>query len=495
MTIEKGDTDRCQVLLGTIREAARGSDGRGPQEIVNLNAPIRGERSLIHLAAFHGQVAILKMLLEANADPNRLDGQNRTPLHHAVQSRHGVHQMPPDCANCVATLLQYKADPCIASGQDGTTPLEAARRMGCASCVRTIENHVKIWQGWVDHYEKKLGFIPYWQPVWMVLLLDRRPNTGANWQQGGASILCAACNRTQPPPANVPKFRCRHCQTEILVCPSLTLTLYKVNYTPQSSIIPSETQPSIVQVLPPFANMIQVRTLEEASVNSAADALKRGEFKRALQNSLSSDRAHGFSLKLIGAKGTVLVEHSFRCQSDEDRAVLLRTLTQPTQTAYEADYALQCAATPVRRDSRVQAQAPPPPPPPAVTPSPEVEALRAEQAFIAYGPSSKTGHYSLTPSAAAPAAAGLPGPEVSAASSSSFAGAAAAQVGDEATGEQGEESDLCTVCLDQKADTAVVPCGHLCGCHQCLQAVKASPSPMCPMCRGPVTAVIRIFRS
>lgn len=54
------------------------------------------------------------------------------------------------------------------------------------------------------------------------------------------------------------------------------------------------------------------------------------------------------------------------------------------------------------------------------------------------------------------------------------------------------DSDMCIVCMDLQADSAVVPCGHMCGCFSCLTQIFTSSSPFCPICRGDVTSVIRI---
>ena len=49
-------------------------------------------------------------------------------------------------------------------------------------------------------------------------------------------------------------------------------------------------------------------------------------------------------------------------------------------------------------------------------------------------------------------------------------------------------STECAICLDGNAEYAVIPCGHRCLCASCIKAVSE-----CPMCRGPMTAVLRIF--
>ena len=46
----------------------------------------------------------------------------------------------------------------------------------------------------------------------------------------------------------------------------------------------------------------------------------------------------------------------------------------------------------------------------------------------------------------------------------------------------------CAVCLDGDAEYAVVPCGHRCLCASCIKAVSE-----CPVCRGAMTAVLRVF--
>ena len=46
----------------------------------------------------------------------------------------------------------------------------------------------------------------------------------------------------------------------------------------------------------------------------------------------------------------------------------------------------------------------------------------------------------------------------------------------------------CAICLDGNAEYAVVPCGHRCLCARCTKAVSE-----CPVCRGEMTAVLRVF--
>jgi len=55
--------------------------------------------------------------------------------------------------------------------------------------------------------------------------------------------------------------------------------------------------------------------------------------------------------------------------------------------------------------------------------------------------------------------------------------------------------DDCVVCSVEPASAAVLPCGHLCGCLDCLKTIKASRNAKCPVCRGPMKSIQRIYRS
>ena len=53
-----------------------------------------------------------------------------------------------------------------------------------------------------------------------------------------------------------------------------------------------------------------------------------------------------------------------------------------------------------------------------------------------------------------------------------------------------EEDDECVICMNAKADHVTVPCGHQAYCADC---VPEKPD-KCPMCRGPLTMVMKIFK-
>ena len=54
-------------------------------------------------------------------------------------------------------------------------------------------------------------------------------------------------------------------------------------------------------------------------------------------------------------------------------------------------------------------------------------------------------------------------------------------------------SVTCVVCLEDEADFLCLPCGHQCGCNDCLVQIRAGTN-QCPMCRGAIGGLQRVFR-
>ena len=46
----------------------------------------------------------------------------------------------------------------------------------------------------------------------------------------------------------------------------------------------------------------------------------------------------------------------------------------------------------------------------------------------------------------------------------------------------------CSMCFDKPCVAAVVPCGHLCGCFDCLQLCH-----VCPICTDPIQTILRVY--
>jgi hypothetical protein len=50
----------------------------------------------------------------------------------------------------------------------------------------------------------------------------------------------------------------------------------------------------------------------------------------------------------------------------------------------------------------------------------------------------------------------------------------------------------CVVCLEAATECVVVRCGHMCMCQACGLEIKTKRMP-CPVCRAPVTDIMRVF--
>eukprot|EP01029_Cantina_marsupialis_P029212 TRINITY_DN779951_c0_g1_i1.p1 TRINITY_DN779951_c0_g1~~TRINITY_DN779951_c0_g1_i1.p1 ORF type:complete len:439 (-),score=124.21 TRINITY_DN779951_c0_g1_i1:356-1672(-) len=56
-----------------------------------------------------------------------------------------------------------------------------------------------------------------------------------------------------------------------------------------------------------------------------------------------------------------------------------------------------------------------------------------------------------------------------------------------------DDSGCCNICFDSPKNAVIIPCGHLAGCFECLEAVAKSQTSKCPACRGDVEKVMRVF--
>lgn len=63
----------------------------------------------------------------------------------------------------------------------------------------------------------------------------------------------------------------------------------------------------------------------------------------------------------------------------------------------------------------------------------------------------------------------------------------------ENTTEPINEQDTCTICIERIKNISCYPCGHLCMCKRCSRQFKG-PGKACPICRGNIVDLVRIFR-
>ena len=50
------------------------------------------------------------------------------------------------------------------------------------------------------------------------------------------------------------------------------------------------------------------------------------------------------------------------------------------------------------------------------------------------------------------------------------------------------EEEKCKICMENKINTLLIPCGHLAFCEQCSKKIKT-----CPFCKGPITSFHKVF--
>ena len=52
-----------------------------------------------------------------------------------------------------------------------------------------------------------------------------------------------------------------------------------------------------------------------------------------------------------------------------------------------------------------------------------------------------------------------------------------------------QEEQMCKICYDEPADMAYVPCGHMCCCRNCTEAILC-----CPICRTRIKEAIKSYK-
>ncbi|CAE7306932.1 XBOS34 [Symbiodinium pilosum] len=415
--VQRGDLTACQRLAEGFREPGSAS--------TILDALTSGGLAALHVAAASSRVDIVCFLLDLNADAMVRDSKQRTPLHCASRAI-----SPPNCTACVQVLLRHRADPFSAT-ELGSTALDLARGARCAGCVRALEGAAVLWQGYVDAYQPKLLVIPTWATKWLVVLRDRRHNTGPSFIARGSvhnafkqaqtlvrdhlsgpsfSHSCPQCSKSNAVPDFVDSFQCRHCGTMLCVPTSLQLALYDCHQD-----VP-DARPVAVLSLPQDPRCIRIKPLD----NSGAQG---SWFRGALGGlGLASSRPFGLSVSAQDLERGGEVGLAVRFSTAEECAQVRHALLNPllsTRSLVPKDAYDALLALPVAAEEELPLPSAPPAEvlEPAVVPAPQA----AQQAVQ---------HL-------------------------------------EQGQEHGAEEGTCVVCLERPATMAILPCGHLCLCQQC----------------------------
>ena len=56
---------------------------------------------------------------------------------------------------------------------------------------------------------------------------------------------------------------------------------------------------------------------------------------------------------------------------------------------------------------------------------------------------------------------------------------------------ENDDERMCVICLSIERDTTVLPCRHMCMCHECAQELRKQTS-KCPICRNHVESLLHI---
>mmetsp|Transcript_66660 Transcript_66660/g.159340 ORF Transcript_66660/g.159340 Transcript_66660/m.159340 type:complete len:749 (+) Transcript_66660:111-2357(+) len=333
--IRSGQADEVRDFLSRVSDA-RGSSSREPKvkalQEVDLNQPcLQGLRAnqcnALQLAASCGNQSILALLLDwrgnvAELDVNAVDSNGRTALHYAAET-----VAPPRCTRCIMTLIERRADPFLSS-KDNSTALDVARRERCVSCVRALEAHAALWQGWVDHYSW-----PLWRSRWLVIHRDR-------WPRG--QLSCYQCgNILVHWPGSATQYSCPQCGA----ANAKLVTLALVFYDSMEEAVGAPSNSSVVaerRVVPVGKDEIEVKLLENAGLENAAKAFWTGKKLRAIQSIVSSQRQYGMSVKFFPGRATGApvkaseVEYSIRLDTPEARDQVMKIFQDPVRAVNEA---------------------------------------------------------------------------------------------------------------------------------------------------------------
>ena len=129
---------RCKALFWAAKHG-RESTAR---KLLHLGADVnvrkkntgtRDSMTPLHMAAFNGHIAIVRLLLEVGADPEARFRKGCTPLFYALFARHG--DVARHIARCTSNLQGF-----LVNSTKRWTPLHVACRAGLWSCARYFLN-------------------------------------------------------------------------------------------------------------------------------------------------------------------------------------------------------------------------------------------------------------------------------------------------------------------------------------------------------------------
>ncbi|XVE65828.1 hypothetical protein DITRI_Ditri08aG0030500 [Diplodiscus trichospermus] len=433
-----------------------------------------GKTPLILACLNPGLFDVAKTLIELGANVNayRPGRHGGTPLHHAA--KRGLQ-------NTVKLLLSHGANPLVMN-DDCQTPIDVARVKGNGNVVRTIEDHICLFSGWMREFYGP-GFIELFAPqlvsrkVWVVVLPTGSRNHAKPFKLELAIYpsLQDAQPRTVIPlwRANLEEPKLNQPDPSVSIVDNSSKTRIKLapgNENDRQQLqwfcdackgIPKATGPAFLRTCqpaaaeataPPDAEDLELAMALSSSIQSAI-----AETSNILHPANEASSSTGWSSSASTRSHTVSVA-PITCTSKVSLGdcTLNEAGTSSTTTGGSETHTNNTSAV----HTTLQASESVPSAPPSVD---EI----VEDGPIQY-PSIDSAPIDMSTSNGEklPATAGQ-------------------------TKEDGGPS--CVICLDAPSEAVCVPCGHVAGCMSCLNEIKAKKWG-CPVCRAKIEQVIKLYR-
>ncbi|KAH7662697.1 putative E3 ubiquitin ligase protein [Dioscorea alata] len=366
-----------------------------------------------------------KVLIELGANVNayRPGSRGGTPLHYAANR--GLVQT-------VELLLSHGANPLLMN-DDHKTALDLARANGHLNIVRSIENSICLFSGWLRemHGPSILeAFIPHWvsRKLWAVVLPF-----------------------TSPIPTNPPRFYLALYSGLQVAKPRTTVALWKCQIEE-----PRFTQPDPTVLIECVAGKVKFR-------------LSSGVEGDRQQLQLFYNACRGIPRTSINVPATPVISVApmpTTAQINPQPSSTLPMTTTPSREDEEISMAIHASI----QSAMVEGVLPisdtlPPLSPSSVPSAPPINSTVFYNSPINY-PSvdSRPTNVKAPPFDTRP----------------------------DIISNTSNSSSSCVICLDGPVEGACIPCGHMAGCMSCLNEIKTKQWG-CPICRTQIQQVIKLY--
>lgn len=421
---------------------------------------------------------VAKILIELGANVNayRPGRSGGTPLHHAA--KRGL-------VNTVKLLLSHGANALVLN-DDCQTPLEVARAKGYNNVVRTIENHICLFSGWMREFYGP-GFLEVLVPqfvsrkVWVVILPTGSRNPTKPFKLELA--IYSSSQDAQPRiaialwKANLEEPKFHHSDPSVIIAELHTKTRIKLapanegdkqqlqwfcnacKGIPQAMHPPAflhDSESSTVQATaPPSAEELELAMAINASIQSV---IQSAMAEAPVIDAHSSEASASSSWNNPVNSGTQSALHEPATPSKASSNSWTAHEAGPSDSSTQQNQ-LQNSNVPAVQTATCVLD--------SVPSAPSIIDENVEYGPIQY-PSIDSSPVDMS---------SLPAENLPA-----------------STGEKKEDggASSCVICLDAPVEGACIPCGHMAGCMSCLKEIKEK-NWGCPVCRAKINQVIKLY--